>query len=164
MKVKCPVALCEWEGKTYQFHKHIEEYKITWKNVMDSGFPRSESHERWANYFFKEIWNDPNLPEKVKWTNIAIAYVNQSKKQNKMQHKKLSPDGSDNIEMKDGKIMMNGKEYTNEEFQKIMPNIHMPQHEHHEQSVRDITGKLRINGMTPEDYRKKYESQKRVMK
>ena len=106
MKIKCPVALCGWEGKSHQFHKHIEEYKITWKNVMDSGFPRSESHDRWANYFFKEIWNDPNLPEKVKWTNIAIAYVNQSKKQNKMQHKKLSPDGSDNIEMKDGKIMM----------------------------------------------------------
>ena len=161
MKIKCPVALCGWEGKTHQFHKHIEEYKITWKNVMDSGFPRSESHERWANYFFKEIWNDPNLPEKVKWTNIAIAYVNQSKKQNKMQHKKLSPDGSDDIEMKNGKIMMNGKEYTNEELQKIMPNIHMP---HHEQSVRDITGKLRINGMTPEDYRKKYESQKGVIK
>ena len=77
MEVKCPVAMCGWEGKTHQFHKHIEEYKITWKNVMDSGFPRSESHERWANYFFKEIWNDPNLPEKVKWTNIAIAYVNQ---------------------------------------------------------------------------------------
>ena len=85
MKIKCPVALCGWEGKAHQFHKHIEEYKITWKNVMDSGFPRSESHERWANYFFKEIWNDPNLPEKIKWTNIAIAYVNQSKKQNKMQ-------------------------------------------------------------------------------
>ena len=56
---------------------------------MDSGFPRSESHERWANYFFKEIWNDPNLPEKVKWTNIAIAYVNQSKKQNKMKENRI---------------------------------------------------------------------------
>ena len=63
-----------------------------------------------------------------------------------------------------GKITMNGKEYTNEEFQKIMPNIHVPKNEHHEQSVRDITGKLRINGMTPDDYRKKYESQKRVIK
>ena len=81
-----------------------------------------------------------------------------------MQHKKLSSDGSNKIEMKDGKIMMNGKEYINEEFQKIMPNIHMPKSEHHEQSVRDITGKLRINGMTPEEYRKKYESQKRVIK
>ena len=26
---------------------------------MDSGFPRSESHERWAVYFFPKIWNDP---------------------------------------------------------------------------------------------------------
>ena len=81
-----------------------------------------------------------------------------------MQQKKAFHDGSDNIEVKDGKVMMNGKEYTIEEFQKIMPNIHVPQHEHHEQSVRDITGKLRNNGMMPEDYRKKYESQKREIK
>ena len=26
MKIKCPVALCGWEGKAHQFHKHIEEY------------------------------------------------------------------------------------------------------------------------------------------
>ena len=37
---------------------------VTWKNVMDSGFPREESHERWANYFFPKIWNNSDLPEK----------------------------------------------------------------------------------------------------
>ena len=79
MKIKCPVALCGWEGKTHDFWRHIEDYKITWKDVMDSGFLRSESHERWANYFFKEIWNNPNLSEKVKWTNIAVAYVIRSR-------------------------------------------------------------------------------------
>ena len=128
MKIKCPVALCGWEGKPHQFHKHIEDYKITWKDVMDSGFPREESHERWANYFFPKIWNNPNLPEKVKWTNIAIAYANQVKSQSKMvQHKKLSPDGSDKIEMHDGKYFMNGQEYTHEEFSKVMPGIKVPQ-------------------------------------
>ena len=128
MKIKCPVALCGWEGKPHQFHKHIEDYKITWKDVMDSGFPRSESHERWANYFFPKIWNNPDLPEKVKWTNIAVAYVNQVKSQSKMvQHKgKSSPDGSDKIEMHDGKVFMNGQEYTPEEFSKIMPGIKVP--------------------------------------
>ena len=145
MEVKCPVALCGWEGKAHQFHKHIEEYKITWKNVMDSGFPRSESHERWANYFFKEIWNDPNLPEKTKWTNIAVSYVNQNKSQSKMaqhKHKKLSPDGSDKIEMHDGKVFMNGQEYTFEEFSKIMPDTVGARASF--KTVRDISGDLRI--------------------
>ena len=158
MKVKCPVALCGWEGKPHHFHKHIEDYRITWKGVMDSGFPRSESHERWASYFFPKIWNNPDLPEKVKWTNIAVAYVNQIKNQNKMAHRKgkLSPDGSDKIEMHDGKIMMNGQEYTPEEFSKIMPGIKVPQ-DSHPHPVRDITGELRIDGMTVEEYRKMHE-------
>ena len=83
MRIKCPVALCEWEGKPHQFAKHIEDYKVTWKDVIDNGFPRAESHERWANYFFKEIWSNPNLDDKTKWTNIAVAYVNQIKNQNR---------------------------------------------------------------------------------
>ena len=159
MKIKCPVALCGWEGKTHDFWKHIEEYKITWKDVMDSGFPRSESHERWAGYFWSKIWNNPDLPEKVKWTNIAVAYVNQIKHQNRMgqhKHKKLSPDGSDKIEMHDGRITMNGQEYTPEEFAKVMPGIKVSQNDH-PHPVRDITGELRIDGMTVDEYRKMHE-------
>ena len=154
MKIKCPVALCLWEGKTHNFWKHIEDYKTTWKEVMDSGFPRSESHERWANYFFPKIWNNLDLPEKVRWTNIAVAYVNQIKNQSKTaqhKHKKLSPDGSDKIEMHDGKVLMNGQEYTPEELSKIMPQNNKPH------PVRDITGELRIDGMTVDEYRKMHE-------
>ena len=162
MKLKCPVALCGWEGKNHDFWRHIEEYKITWKDVMDSGYLRSESHERWSSYFYKDIWNNPDLPEKVRWTNIAVAYVNQTRSQSKMaqhKHKKLSPDGSDRIEMHDGKVFMNGQEYTPEEFQKIMPGIRMQQNER-PHIVRDITGELRIDGMTVEEYRKMHEQQK----
>ena len=148
MKIKCPVALCGWEGKTHDFWRHIEEYKTTWKDVMDSGFPRSESHERWASYFFPKIWNDPNLIEKVKWTNIAVAYIEQIKSQSKMaqhKHKKLSPDCSDKIEMHDGKIMMNGQEYTPEEFSKVMPGVKVPQGQKPPfETVKDISGDLRI--------------------
>ena len=153
MKIKCPVALCGWEGKTHDFWKHIEEYKITWKDVMDNGFLRSESHERWAGYFWGKIWNNPDLSEKVKWINIAVAYVNQIKSQSKMgQHKgKLSPNGSDKIEMHDGKVLMNGQEYTPEELSKIMPQNNKPH------PVRDITGELRIDGMTVDEYRKMHE-------
>ena len=129
MRIKCPVALCGWEGKTHDFWRHIEEYRITWKDVMDSGFPREGSHERWARYFFDKIWNNPDLPEKVKWTNIAGACVEQVKNQRKMgQHKgKLFSNSSGRIDIHDGKIMMNGQEYTPEEFSKIMPGIKVPQ-------------------------------------
>ena len=165
MKIKCPVALCRWEGKPDKFHKHIEDYKITWKGVMDSGLPREESHERWAKYFFAKIWNDPNLDERTKWANIAVAYANQIKNQNKMaQHKgKLSPDGSDKIEMHDGKITMNGQEYTPEEFSKIMPGIRIPKKEgiHHPHIVQDITGEIRIDGMTLDEYRKMHAEQRK---
>ena len=162
MKVKCPVALCGWEGKTHNFWKHMEDYKITWKDVMDSGFPREESHERWANYFFPKIWNNPDLPEKVKWTNIAVAYVDQMKSQSKMgqhKHKKLSPDGSDKIEMRNGKVFMNGQEYSPEEFSKIMPGIRVPQRQKPPfETIKDISGDLRITHegkeYTIEEFRK----------
>ena len=162
MKIKCPVALCGWEGKTHDFWRHIEEYKITWKEVMDGGLLRSESHERWANYFFKDIWNNPDLPEKTKWTNIAVAYVNQIKSQSKMgqhTHKKLSPDGSDKIEMRNGRIVMNGQEYTREEFAKVMPGIKVPQVQKPPfETIKDITGDLRIthegNEYTIEEFRR----------
>ena len=120
------------------------------------GFPRSESHERWAKYFFDKIWNNPDLPEKVRWTNIAVAYMNQMKNMSKMaqhKHKELSPDGSDKIEMHDGKVFMNGQEYTPEEFSKIMPGIKVPQN-NQPHPVRDITGELLIDGMTVDEYRK----------
>ena len=147
MRIKCPVALCGWEGKPHQFHKHIEDYKITWKDVMDSGFPREESHERWANWFFRDIWNNPDLPEKVKWTNIAVAYANQIKNQNKMaQNKgKLSSSSSGRIDIHDGKYFIDGQEYTLEEFQKRVPSINVPQGQKPPfETIKDISGDLRI--------------------
>ena len=162
MRIKCPVALCGWEGKPHLFCKHIEDYKITWKGVMDSGFPREESHERWANYFFPKIWSNPDLSEKVKWKNIAIAYANQVKSQSKMtQHKgkKLSPDGSDKIDIHDGKYFIDGQEYTPEEFQKRVPSINVPQGQKPPfETIKDISGDLRITHdgkeYTIEEFRK----------
>ena len=147
MKIKCPVALCGWEGKPHQFYKHIEDYKITWKDVMDSGFPRAESHERWAGYFWGKIWNNPDLPEKVRWTNIAVAYVDQVKSQSKMgQHKgKLSPESSGRIDIRDGKYFIDGQEYTPEEFQKRVPSIKVPHGQKPPfETIKDISGDLRI--------------------
>ena len=172
MKIKCPVALCLWEGKTHDFWKHIEDYKITWKDVMDSGFPRSESHTRWALFYYKDIWNNPDLPEKVKWTNIAVAYMNQIKSQSKTaqhKHKKLSPDGSDKIEMHNGKVFMNGQEYTPEEFQKVMPGIKVSQGQKPPfETIKDISGDLRIThegkDYTVEEFRKIQREKLETMK
>ena len=52
-----------------------------------------------------------------------------------------------------------GQEYTPDEFQKIMPGIRMQQNER-PHIVRDITGELRIDGMTVEEYKKVHEQRK----
>ena len=83
----------------------------------------------------------------MRWTNIAVAYVNQIKNQNKTAQRKgkLSPDRSDKIEMHDGKITMNGHEYSPEEFQKVMPGIRVPQGQKPSfGTIKDISGDLRI--------------------
>ena len=153
MKIKCPVALCGWEGKPHQFYKHIEDYKTKWKGVKDNGFFRSESHERWANYFFPRIWNNPDLPEDIRWTNIALAYIEETKMQKKTQQRRLSADGSNRIDMHDGEIKLNGREYTTEESSKKIHGMKVPQDSHPHQ-VGDITGELRIDGMMLEEYKK----------
>ena len=159
MKIRCPVALCLWEGKTYDFWKHIEEYKTTWKGVMDNGYPRSESHERWALFFYKDIWNNPDLTEKVKWTNIAVAYVEKIKSQSKMAKHQWKPSNSPDIEMHDGKIVMNGQEYTPDEFSKVMSDIRVSQRTKPPfETIKDISGDLRITHegkeYTIEEFRK----------
>ena len=154
MKVRCPVVLCGWEGKTHDFWKHIPLYKERMGDIVDYGMKRGESHERWAKYYFPQIWDNPDLDEKAKWTNIVVAYVEQMKRLGRKKQKPPSPNGSDKIEMRDGKVFMNGQEYTPEEFQKIMPGIKVPPQDNHPHPVRDITGELLIDGITVDEYRK----------
>ena len=171
MRIKCPVALCGWGGKTHDFWKHIEDYKTTWKGVMDSGFPREESHERWAGYFWSKIWNNLDLPEKVKWTNIAVAYVEQIKSQSKTaQHKgKLFSNSSGRIDIHDGKYFIDGQEYTPEEFQKRVPSINVPPGQKPPfETIKDISGDLRITHegkeYTIEEFRKIQREKLETMK
>ena len=47
--------------------------------------------------------------------------------------------------MHDGKIMMNGQEYSPEEFSKVMPGIRFPQRQKPPfETIKDISGDLRI--------------------
>ena len=169
MKVRCPVALCLWEGKTHDFWKHIPIYKERMGDIVDYGMKRGESHERWAKYYFPQIWDNPDLDEKAKWTNIVVAYMEQMKRLGRKKQKSPSPDGSDKIEIHDGKYFVNGREYTPEEFQKIAPGIKVPQGQKPPfETVKDISGDLRIThegkDYTIEEFRKLQREKLETMK
>ena len=126
MKTKCPVALCGEIVNPKKFYKHIKQYAEKYKGrVITGGFLVSESHERWAQSQFPQIWN-LDIPVEAKWTRIARAHIQQLKDMQK-QHKKshIKPMGDSKIEFKDGIVTYNGKQYTPDEFAKIMPGIKM---------------------------------------
>ena len=71
----------------------------------------------------------------------------------KTQQRRLSADGSNRIDMHDGEIKLNGREYTTEESSKKMHGMKVPQ-DSHPHLVREITGELRIDGMMLDEYKK----------
>ena len=126
MKIKCPVALCGETVNPKKFHKHIKQYAEKYKGrVITGGFLVSESHERWAKSQFPQIWN-LEIPIEMKWTRIARAHIQQLKYV-QIQHKKshIKPMGDNKFEFKDGMVTYNGKQYSPDEFSKIMPGIKM---------------------------------------
>ena len=85
MKLLCPVAKCHEKVSPENYYDHVIEYEEEHKDnpVL------MKSHDRFANYFFPDIWNSA-LAVKKKWRMIAQAYVNQQKllkKQYKQQQK-----------------------------------------------------------------------------
>ena len=126
MKIKCPVALCGEIVNPKKFHKHIKQYAEKYKErVITGGFLVSESHERWAQSQFPQIWN-LELPNDAKWIKIARKYIQQLKSQ-QIQHKKShgKPMDDGKIEFKDGIVNYNNKQYSPDEFAKIMPGVKM---------------------------------------
>ena len=118
-KFQCPVAKCEERVYPQNYYAHVKRYE---KEHEDNPL-LAKSHDRFANYFFKEIW-ESDLPPEVKWRKIAIAYKEQQKKLKvQAQKKKGNEPADDNITMKDGKIMQNGVEYTPEQFSQMQKGI-----------------------------------------
>ena len=85
MKLLCPVAECHEKVSPENYYDHVIEYEEEHKDnpVL------MKSHDRFANYFFPNIWNSA-LTIKKKWRMIAQAYIKQQKslkKQYKHQEK-----------------------------------------------------------------------------
>ena len=124
MKFICPVAKCEERVYPQTYYAHVKRYE---KEHEDNPL-LAKSHDRFADYFFKDIWNS-DLPIEVKWRKIAIAYKEQQKKLKvqAQKQKKKGQDTTDNITMKDGKVIYNGESYTPEQFANIQKGIkYMP--------------------------------------
>ena len=81
----CPVAKCGKRVSPENYYDHVIEYEEEHKdNPL-----LAKSHDRFANYFFPNIWNS-DMTIKKKWRMIAQAYIKQQKslkKQYKHQEK-----------------------------------------------------------------------------
>ena len=118
MKVKCPVAGCDYivRGADDGF-KHFQNYDEFHKQL----------HRNFLSYFFPDLassdWSD-----EVKF---RFAYKKWHEDQKKIkvqaQKKKTDKNATDNITMKDGRVIYNGESYTPEQFANIQKGIkYMP--------------------------------------
>jgi len=115
MKIKCPVAGCDYivKGADDGF-KHFQNYDEFHKTL----------HRNWINAFFSEIANS-DWSDEVKFR-FAYKKWHENEKKQKIQaqkQKKRGQDTTDNITMKDGKIIYNGEEYTPEQFSQMQKGI-----------------------------------------
>ena len=118
MKIKCPVAGCDYtvRGADDGF-KHWQKYDEFHKTL----------HKNWINAFFSEIANS-DWSDEVKF---RFAYKKWHEDQKKLkvqaQKKKTDKNTTDNITMKDGRVIYNGESYTPEQFANMQKGIkYMP--------------------------------------
>ena len=114
MKVKCPVAGCDYtvRGADDGF-KHFQKYDEFHKQL----------HRNFLSYFFPDLANSD-------WSNevkFRFAYRKWHEDQKKLkvqaQKKKTDKNTTDNITMKDGRVIYNGESYTPEQFANIQKGI-----------------------------------------
>ena len=114
MKIKCPVAGCDYtvRGADDGF-KHWQNYDEFHKKL----------HKNWINAFFSEIANS-DWSDEVKFR-FAYRKWHENEKNQKLQaqKKKTDKNATDNITMKDGKVIQNGVEYTPEQFSQLQKGI-----------------------------------------
>jgi hypothetical protein len=117
MKIKCPVAGCDYtvRGADDGF-KHFQNYDEFHKTL----------HWNWIRYYHSSIANS-DMPDTVKFR-LAYKKWNEDQKKLKIQaQKKKGQDTTDNITMKDGRVIYNGESYTPEQFANIQKGIqYMP--------------------------------------
>ena len=114
----CPVAGCGYTVKgADDGFKHWQKYDEFHKKL----------HKNWINAFFSEIANS-DWSDEVKF---RFAYkkwhANEKKQKIQAQKKKADKNTTDNITMKDGRVIYNGESYTPEQFANIQKGIqYMP--------------------------------------
>jgi hypothetical protein len=118
MKIKCPVAGCGYTVKgADDGFKHFQKYDEFHKQL----------HRNFFSYFFPDLANSD-------WSNevkFRFAYRKWHEDQKKLkvqaQKKKTDKNTTDNITMKDGRVIYNGESYTPEQFANIQKGIkYMP--------------------------------------
>ena len=114
MKIKCPVAGCDYiiKGADDGF-KHFQNYDEFHKTL----------HRNWINAFFSEIANS-DWSDEVKFRFAYKKWHENEKKQKiQAQKKKADKNATDNITVKDGRVIYNGESYTPEQFANIQKGI-----------------------------------------
>ena len=120
MKVKCPVAGCDYiiKGADDGF-KHWQNYDEFHKQL----------HRNWLNYFYPNLANS-DWSDEVKYRFAYKEWHKQEKDQIKQQKKGKDGKGSgtgQNIEIRDGKYIVDGVPYTADEFANMQKGIrYMP--------------------------------------
>ena len=114
MKVKCPVAGCGYTVKgADDGFKHWQKYDEFHKQL----------HRNFLSYFFPDLANS-DWSDEVKF---RFAYKKWHEDQKKLkvqaQKKKTDKNATDNITMKDGRVIYNGEEYTPEQFSQMQKGV-----------------------------------------
>ena len=114
MKIKCPVAGCDYivKGADDGF-KHWQKYDEFHKTL----------HFNWLRWFYPDLassdWSD-----EVKFRFAYKKWHENEKKQKiQAQKKKTDKNATDNITMEDGKVIYNGESYTPEQFSQMQKGI-----------------------------------------
>ena len=114
MKIKCPVAGCGYtvRGADDGF-KHWQKYDEKHKQL----------HRNWLNYFYPDLANS-DWSDEVKYR-FAYRKWHENEKKQKLQAQKKKGKGTstDNITMKEGKVIYNGEQYTPEQFSQLQKGI-----------------------------------------
>ena len=114
MKIKCPVAGCDYivKGADDGF-KHWQKYDEFHKTL----------HFNWLRWFYPDLassdWSD-----EVKFRFAYRKWHENEKKQKLQARKKKGNELADgNITMKDGKVIYNNEEYTPEQFSQMQKGV-----------------------------------------
>ena len=114
MKVKCPVAGCDYtvRGADDGF-KHWQKYDEFHKQL----------HRNFLSYFFPDLANS-DWSDEVKFRFAYKKWHENEKKQKlQAQKKKDKETATDNITIKDGKVIYNNEEYTPEQFSQMQKGV-----------------------------------------